>query len=133
MDSPALETATWPRRMLALLVDWIACTLVVVAVIGPTAWLDDRLAGTYTMGVFLLESALFTALLGGSFGKLATRLRVVRLDGSGPAARPRAVPAAGGPRVPGDPAPGLPPRRARTARRRGRLRHRGARTARQGG
>ena len=63
--------------MLALLIDWIACTLVVVAVIGPTAWLDDRLGGTYTMGVFLLESALFTTLLGGSFGKLATRLRVV--------------------------------------------------------
>ena len=83
MTEPVRETATWPRRMLALLVDWIACTLVVVAVIGPTAWLDDRLAGTYTMGVFLLESALFTTLLGGSFGKLATRLRVVRLDGSG--------------------------------------------------
>ena len=83
MDSPALETASWPRRMLALLVDWTACTLVVVAVIGPTAWLDDRFAGIYTMGVFLLESALFTALLGGSFGKLATRLRVVRIDGSG--------------------------------------------------
>jgi uncharacterized RDD family membrane protein YckC len=83
MDSPALETASWPRRMLALLVDWTACTLVVVAVIGPTAWLDDRFAGVYTMGVFLLESALFTALLGGSFGKLATRLRVVRIDGTG--------------------------------------------------
>ncbi len=83
MDSPALETASWPRRMLALLVDWTACTLVVVAVIGPTAWLDDRFAGIYTMGVFLLECALFTALLGGSFGKLATRLRVVRIDGSG--------------------------------------------------
>lgn len=31
--------------------------------------------------VFILESALFTALLGGSFGQLATRLRVVRPDG----------------------------------------------------
>jgi len=35
------------------------------------------------MGVFVLESTLLTALAGGSFGKLATRLRVVRLDGSG--------------------------------------------------
>jgi uncharacterized RDD family membrane protein YckC len=79
---PTLETASWSRRLLALVVDWAACTLVVVAVIGPQKWLDDPYAGTYTMGVFLLESTLFTAVLGGSFGKLATRLRVVRLDGS---------------------------------------------------
>ena len=35
------------------------------------------------MALFILESAVFTALVGGSFGKLATRLRVVRADGSG--------------------------------------------------
>ena len=75
------ETATWPRRMLALLVDWLASNLVVIAVIGPDRWLDDRLAGTYTMAVFLLESILLTALVGGSFGKLATGLRVVRFAG----------------------------------------------------
>ena len=83
VDSPTLETASWSRRALALVVDWAACTLVVIAVVGPQGWLDDPLAGTYTMGVFLLESTLFTAALGGSFGKLATRLRVVRTDGSG--------------------------------------------------
>ena len=77
------ETATWPRRMLALLVDWIASTLVVIAVIGRDAWLDDRLSGTYTMGVFLLESTLLTALVGGSFGKIATGLRVVRYAADG--------------------------------------------------
>jgi uncharacterized RDD family membrane protein YckC len=82
VDRPTLETASWSRRALALVVDWAACTLVVIAVVGPQRWLDDRLAGTYTMGVFLLESTLFTASLGGSFGKLATRLRVVRNDGS---------------------------------------------------
>jgi len=69
--------------MLALLVDWIACTLVVVSVIGTDAWLDDRYSSTYTLGVFLLETTVFTALLGGSFGKLVTRLRVVQVDGSG--------------------------------------------------
>ena len=75
---PVTETASWPRRTLALFVDWIASTFVVIAVIGPGDWLDDRLSGTYTMGVFLLETALLTALVGGSFGKLATGLRVVR-------------------------------------------------------
>jgi uncharacterized RDD family membrane protein YckC len=83
VSTPELPTASFPRRMLALLVDWTACTLVVIAVIGSQAWLDDRLAGTYTLGVFLLETTAFTALLGGSFGKLVTRLRVVRADGSG--------------------------------------------------
>ncbi|MEO5852363.1 MAG: RDD family protein [Nocardioides sp.] len=83
MSTPELEPASWPRRMLALLVDWIACTLVVVSVIGTDAWLDDRYSSTYTLGVFLLETTVFTALLGGSFGKLVTRLRVVQVDGSG--------------------------------------------------
>ena len=34
------------------------------------------------LGVFVLESALGTALVGGSFGQVATRLRVVPADGS---------------------------------------------------
>jgi uncharacterized RDD family membrane protein YckC len=77
------ETASWPRRSLALLVDWVASTLVVILVIGPAGWLEDRASGFYVLGVFALESTLLTALAGGSFGKLATRLRVVRDDGSG--------------------------------------------------
>jgi len=77
------ETASWPRRALALLVDWVACTLVVILVIGWGGWLEDRASGFYVMGVFVVESTVLTALVGGSFGKLATRLRVVRDDGSG--------------------------------------------------
>ena len=77
------ETASWPRRLLALLVDWVASTLVVILMIGPAGWLEDRASGFYVLGVFALESTLLTALAGGSFGKLATRLRVVRDDGSG--------------------------------------------------
>ena len=77
------ETASWPRRTLALAVDWLASTLVVVGVIGPAGWLEDPGSGFYVLGVFALESGFLTALAGGSFGKLATRLRVVRNDGSG--------------------------------------------------
>ena len=50
---------------------------------GPAGWSESRSSSLYTMGVFVLESTVLTALAGGSFGKLATRLRVVRLDGSG--------------------------------------------------
>jgi uncharacterized RDD family membrane protein YckC len=78
-----IETASWARRALALAVDWFASTLAVIALIGPGGWLDDPNSGFYVMGVFALESAVLTSLAGGSFGKLATRLRVVRSDGSG--------------------------------------------------
>ncbi len=75
-----LETASWARRIAALFVDWIASTLVVMLLVGPAGWSEDRYAGFYTLGVFALESALLTALVGGSFGQLATRVRVVRTD-----------------------------------------------------
>lgn len=84
--SPAgalVGTASWPRRILALFLDWTACNLVLVAVMGLDGWSESRATGLYTTGLFVLESTVLTALAGGSFGKLATRLRVVRADGSG--------------------------------------------------
>lgn len=78
-----IETASWAHRTLALVVDWFASTLVVILFIGTSGWSDDPLSGFYTMGVFVLESTFLTTWAGGSFGKLATRLRVVRYDGSG--------------------------------------------------
>jgi uncharacterized RDD family membrane protein YckC len=83
-----VETASWGRRILALFVDWFASTLVVILVLGGVSqWAGDRQAGSYVLLVFVLESAFFTALSGGSFGQLATRLRVVRVDGD-----PRPIP-----------------------------------------
>lgn len=77
-----IDTASWAHRFGALIIDWAACTLIVVLVIGTRAYADDPYAGFYTTGIYVLESAFFTALLGGSFGKLVTRLRVVRNDES---------------------------------------------------
>jgi uncharacterized RDD family membrane protein YckC len=83
-----VETATWARRILALFVDWFASTLVVILVLGGVdRWAGDQRAGFYVLGVFVVESAAFTGLSGGSFGQLATRLRVVRADGD-----PRPIP-----------------------------------------
>lgn len=77
-----IETASWGRRILALLVDWAACWLVVVFLVGTEkASEPGSVAGWYVTGLFVVESALMTALAGGSFGQLATRLRVVREDG----------------------------------------------------
>jgi hypothetical protein len=71
------ETASWGRRALALFVDWVASTLVVIAVIGLDDYSDRGDSGFIVLGVFVLETALFTAVVGGSFGQVATRLRVV--------------------------------------------------------
>ena len=84
-----VETASWPRRMLALLVDWFASSLVVIVILGPARFFADQsqqpdaLPGILTIVVFVVETAVLTALSGGSFGKLATRLRTVRSDGTG--------------------------------------------------
>jgi uncharacterized RDD family membrane protein YckC len=80
--TPTPESASWPRRVLALFVDWFVSTLAVIAVVG----LDDYSetgsnAQFFVLVVYVVESALFTWLLGGSFGKIATRLRVVPADG----------------------------------------------------
>jgi uncharacterized RDD family membrane protein YckC len=72
------ETASWGRRLLALIVDWAVCTLAVVAVIGTEQY--GELGGTsgfIVLGVYVVESAVLTWLLAGSFGKLVTGLRVV--------------------------------------------------------
>ncbi len=74
--------AGWGRRILALVVDWVACLAVVEGLVAAGV-LAGNPNGLGTLGLFVLESALFTALAGGSFGKLATRLRVMRLEAPG--------------------------------------------------
>ena len=76
------ETASWGRRVLALVVDWFA-SLLVVSLFVPVFGTTGGPGGLYTLLVFVVESAVLTATVGGSFGKMATRLRVVRVDGGG--------------------------------------------------
>ena len=75
-------TASWGRRILALAVDWVTCLAVIEGLVAVGV-LGGNPNGLGTLGLFVLESALFTALAGGSFGKLATRLRVLRHDAPG--------------------------------------------------
>lgn len=82
-------TASWGRRVLALLVDWLACWLVVAVVIG---WDDvvrpGSTASSWTLLAYVVESTAFTTLAGGSFGKLLTHLRTVRTTPGGCDPRP---------------------------------------------
>lgn len=82
MTEAAFETASWLRRIVALLVDWTASTFVVVAFVGTEQYTEPGAPEqTYTLLVYVLETAVLTWFAGGSFGKLATGLRVVPLDG----------------------------------------------------
>lgn len=79
---PLLPTASWGRRIIALIVDWTASTLVVIAFVGVERYTEPgSIASIYTLGVYVLESWLLTWLAGGSFGKLVTGLRVVPASG----------------------------------------------------
>lgn len=91
------ETASWSRRFLALIVDWVASAFVVVPFVGPGALplvggflvkAPDSTDGLWVLLVYLVESTVLTCLAGGSFGKLATRLRTVRVGGGAPDPRP---------------------------------------------
>jgi uncharacterized RDD family membrane protein YckC len=82
VEDTQLPTASWPRRMGALAVDWLVSSLVVILVFGGSSYFAaGSRDSSWTLLVYVVESALFTWLLGGSFGKLATRLRVVPADG----------------------------------------------------
>jgi hypothetical protein len=73
--------ASWPRRIVALFVDWGLSTLVVVGLIGPHAYANDPSSGWLVLGVFAIEVAVLTALAGGSFGQLLTGIRVLTTAG----------------------------------------------------
>lgn len=74
------ETASWGRRALALLVDWFAC-MGVVSLFTPVVGTTGGPGSFYTLLLFVAESAVLTSTVGGSFGKLLTRLRTIRVDG----------------------------------------------------
>ena len=82
VDALPYATASWGRRVIALLVDWFA-SLAVVSLFYPVFGETGGPGSLYTMLVFVAESTIFTATMGGSFGKLVARLRVVRVPGGG--------------------------------------------------
>jgi uncharacterized RDD family membrane protein YckC len=78
-DGPG-SVASWGRRILALFLDWIASSLVAgfITSVADLSADTDRLL---PLLVFLAEVTLFTGVAGASFGQLALRVVVVRVDG----------------------------------------------------
>lgn len=55
--------------------------LVTFAILGPDGWSSNPNTSWIILGVFLVEATFGTGVVGGSFGQLLMRIRVVRLDG----------------------------------------------------
>jgi len=66
------SVASIGRRLLALLLDWLLCTLIALAVFHSRWW---------TLPIFAVETYLLTALTGFTVGKRILNIRVARVDG----------------------------------------------------
>jgi uncharacterized RDD family membrane protein YckC len=75
--------AGWGRRLGALIIDWVAC-LLLVRLFVPQIEYGTPASSLITLGFFLAELTLFTWLVGASFGQRLLGLGVVRLDGGPP-------------------------------------------------
>lgn len=76
------EYASWPRRIAALVIDWIVSTLVTIGIVGLGDYARQGGSSSWVvLGVFAVEVTVLTTLAGGSFGQLLVRIRVLRTDG----------------------------------------------------
>lgn len=70
-DGPR-SVAGMGRRIAALVIDWLLCTAISLAVFRSQLW---------TLPIFAVETYLLTALTGVTIGKRLAGIRVARLDG----------------------------------------------------
>jgi len=66
------SVASIGRRLLALLIDWLLCSLIALAVFHSRLW---------TLPIFAAETYLLTAFTGFTVGKRVLGVRVARIDG----------------------------------------------------
>jgi uncharacterized RDD family membrane protein YckC len=79
------SVAGWSRRLGALLIDWLACSIIAIAFFyhpqaGHTASVLSQ-PRLWTPVVFGVEDIVLTALTGITLGKRLLGVRVVRVDG----------------------------------------------------
>ena len=79
-QSGAGSVATFGRRLVALCIDWFACLAISHAVVS-SAGKSPSAASLLTLELFAAQALIFTVLLGGSFGQLALKIGVRRVDG----------------------------------------------------
>jgi uncharacterized RDD family membrane protein YckC len=84
-----MSVAPMGKRLLALLVDWLLCALIASSITGHALFggAGDKhyFAAQYaTLGLFVLEVYLLTAVSGLTVGKRLLRMRTIRTDGGAP-------------------------------------------------
>lgn len=72
--------AGWPRRIIALFIDWFIALLSVSAITGRPVFGGDT-DPWLNLLAFFVEVSLLTALLGYSIGQRVTGVAIARLDG----------------------------------------------------
>lgn len=73
--------ASWRARIAALVLDWGASMVVAVFLFGTGVLREGGWRAWMILAVFFVQSAVLSALTGGSFGQLIARVGIVRLDG----------------------------------------------------
>jgi uncharacterized RDD family membrane protein YckC len=76
------SVAGWGRRIAALAVDWLICTVVAVVLFSPAVLNGNGWYRWATLVTFFVETSVLCVLAGGSAGQLICRLAVGRVDRS---------------------------------------------------
>ena len=84
-----MSVAPMGKRLLALIIDWLLCALIASSVTGHALFggAGDKhyFAAQYaTLGLFVLEVYLLTAVSGLTVGKRLLRMRAISTDGGAP-------------------------------------------------
>ncbi len=72
--------ASWRARITALVLDWAASMAVAVGAFGSGVLSGGGWRSWMILAVFFVQSAVLSAVAGGSFGQLLCRIAVFRLD-----------------------------------------------------
>ena len=85
----SMSVAPMGRRLIALIVDWLLCSLIVSSITGHILFGNAQdphyFAAQYgTLVLYTLEVYLLTAISGLTVGKRLLGLRTIRTDGSRP-------------------------------------------------
>ncbi|MGH3357554.1 MAG: RDD family protein [Nocardioidaceae bacterium] len=73
--------AGWPRRIIALFVDWFVALLTVSAITGAPIWGGVDANPWWNLLAFFVEVSVLTALLGYSIGQRLTGVKIARMGG----------------------------------------------------
>ncbi len=76
------SVASLGRRLLALLIDWLLCSLIASALLRAFGWDRTGAATLLPIAVLFVERTLLDGTLGYSIGQRVTRVVVVRLSGA---------------------------------------------------